>query len=407
MDELEVELTTLVYGGDAMGRLPDGRAVFVPYGLPDERVRVRLVDEKRGHARAELLEVLRPSPERIAPRCAHFGVCGGCHYQHLAYSRQLDYKTTILREQLVRIAGIANPPLREMRPAPAAWNYRNTVQFSLTSGGEIGYQRAGSHEVIAIQECHLPEAPLNQLWPQFAFEPETGIDRVELRLGLDEDILLTLESADPQPPEFTVDLPISAVHLGPAGPMVLAGDDYTVLSVFERPFRVSAGAFFQVNTAQAEAMVTHLLDILPLNSAQFLLDVYCGAGLFSAFLAPRVPHLAGIELSALACRDFIANLDEFEHVDLYEGAAEMVLPALKIKPDIVVVDPPRAGLERSALEALVGMAPATLAYVSCDPATLARDARRLLQSGYRLTQVTPFDLFPQTYAVESISLFEK
>lgn len=390
-----------------MGRLPDGRAVFVPYGLPGEWVRVRLVEEKRGHARAELVSVLRPSPERIEPRCAHFGVCGGCHYQHLPYERQLAAKTAILREQLERIAGIANPPLLAPVPAPAAWYYRNTVQFSLTPQGQVGYQRSGSHDVVAITECHLPEAPLNDLWPQLAFEADTGIQRVELRLGMEDDLLVTLESDDPQPPEFEVDLPVSAVHIGPAGPLVLAGDDYTVIAVHERPFRVSAGAFFQVNTAQAEAMVSHLLAILPLQPGSTLLDVYCGAGLFSAFLAPRVARLVAIELSPAACRDFVANLDEFDNVELYEGAAEVVLPSLKLKADVAIVDPPRSGLDRAALDALIQLAPATLAYVSCDPSTLARDARRLLQAGYRLTQITPFDLFPQTYAVESISFFER
>jgi 23S rRNA (uracil1939-C5)-methyltransferase len=407
MNEIDVELTALVYGGDAMGRLPDGRAVFVPYGLPGELVRVRLVEEKRGHARAELVSVLRPSPERIEPRCAHFGMCGGCHYQHLPYERQLAVKTAILREQLERIAGIANPPLNAPVPAPAPWYYRNTVQFSLTPQGQVGYQRAGSHDVVAITECHLPEAPLNDLWPQLAFEAETGIQRVELRLGMEDDLLVTLESDDPQPPEFEVDLPVSAVHLGPAGPLVLAGDDYTVIAVHDRPFRVSAGAFFQVNTAQAEAMVSHLLAILPLRAGSTLLDIYCGAGLFSAFFAPRVARLVAIELSPAACRDFVANLDEFENVELYEGAAEVILPSLKLKADVAIVDPPRSGLDRAALDALIKLAPATLAYVSCDPSTLARDARRLLQAGYRLTQITPFDLFPQTYAVESISLFEQ
>lgn len=245
MDDIEVELTTLVYGGDALGHLPDGRAVFVPYALPGKRVRVRLTEEKRGHARAELLEVLRPSPQRISPRCVHFGLCGGCHYQHLSYAQQLEYKTAILREQLERIAGIANPPLRAMRPAPSPWNYRNAVQFSLTPAGAGGLStgwfshRDSNSRMPPARRC--PQPALTAL----SFEPETGIERVELRLGLDDDLLLVLESEDPQPPEFEVNLPLSAVHLSEAGPVVLAGDDYTVLEVLGRPFRVSAGAFFR------------------------------------------------------------------------------------------------------------------------------------------------------------------
>jgi 23S rRNA (uracil1939-C5)-methyltransferase len=154
-------------------------------------------------------------------------------------------------------------------------------------------------------------------------------------------------------------------------------------------------------------MVTHLLSRLPLSPAATLLDVYCGVGLFSAFFAPRVGRLIGIESSPPACEDFALNLDEYDNVELYEASAEGVLPSLDIKPDVVIVDPPRAGLDKSALDALVALAPVSLAYVSCDPSTLARDAARLINGGYRLVQVTPFDLFPHTYSIESISIFEK
>ena len=406
MADIEVELTTLVYGGDALGRLPDGRAVFVPYALPGERVRVRLVEEKRGHARAELVEILRASPDRIAPHCVHFAACGGCHYQHLSYEKQLEYKTGILREQLERIAGIS-PEIRPIVPSPQPWHYRNAVQFSLTPEGHLGYQRAGSHSVVPISECHLPENALNELWPQLSFEPDSGIQRVELRSGVDEEVLITLEGDDPQPPPFEVDFPVSVVHIGPAGAMVLAGDDHISMEILGRPFQVTAGAFFQVNSAQAEAMVRHILALIPDAPLHTALDVYCGPGLFSAFLAPKVERLVGIELSPEACADFAVNLDEFDHVELYQGLAEQILPSLKIQAGLVVVDPPRSGLERPALEALIRLAAPLLIYVSCDPATLARDTRRLLEGGYRLQQVTPFDLFPQTYAIESISVFAK
>ena len=230
---------------------------------------------------------------------------------------------------------------------------------------------------------------------------------MELRAGAEEEVLITLEGDDPQPPPFEVDFPVSAVHIGPAGAMVLAGDDHILMEILGRTFHVTAGAFFQVNTAQAEAMVRHLLDLIPDTSPLTALDVYCGAGLFSAFLAPKVARLVGIELSPEACEDFAANLDEFDHVELYQGPAEEVLPALEIEAGLVVVDPPRSGLDRAVLQALVRLAAPLLIYVSCDPATLARDTRRLLEGGYRLQQVTPFDLFPQTYAIESISVFVK
>jgi 23S rRNA (uracil1939-C5)-methyltransferase len=179
------------------------------------------------------------------------------------------------------------------------------------------------------------------------------------------------------------------------------------MEVLGRPFRVSAGSFFQVNTPMAGAMVAHIRENLQLRRDMTVIDVYSGVGLFSAFLAPMVGRLAAVESSPEAGEDFVVNLDEFENVELYEGLAEEVLPRLDLKADLVVVDPPRAGLERAAREAIVAMSPAALVYVSCDPSTLARDGRRLSEAGYRLRQITPFDLFPQTFHIESISFWEK
>jgi 23S rRNA (uracil1939-C5)-methyltransferase len=401
----DVEIFSLVYGGDGLGRLPDGRAVFVPYVLPGEKVRIQLFDEKKSHARARLVEVLSPSPERIAPRCPHFGDCGGCHYQHLPYEKQLLLKRDILIDQLKRLANLTDPPVQPVVPSPQPWNYRNTVQFHLSPSGKIGYLAANSYRVVEISQCHLPEPVLNETWPKLSLEPDPSLDEVELRVGADEEVLLVLEGRDPLPPELEVDLRLSAVYLGPEQPYAMAGDDFVVMQVLERPFKVSAGSFFQVNTSQAEAMVNHLLNSLPLHPQDTLLDLYCGVGLFSAFLAPHVGRCIGVEVSPWACDDFAVNLDEFDNVELYVGTTEEILPALDVSPAVVVLDPPRAGVEKTALQALVTKHPPLIAYVSCDPATLARDARFLIANGYTLEQVTPFDLFPQTSHIESISLF--
>jgi len=156
----------------------------------------------------------------------------------------------------------------------------------------------------------------------------------------------------------------------------------------------------------AGALVEEVLRLLAPGPEDLVLDLYCGVGLFSAFLAKRVREVIGVELSPSACADFAVNLDEFENISLYEGAVEQVLPGLAVLPTLAVVDPPRAGLERAALDALGALRPGRIAYVSCDPATLARDAKRLLETGYALVEVTPFDLFPQTYHIESVSLFQ-
>ena len=407
---IEITLEKMTHGGDAMGRLPDSRAVFVPFVIPGEQVRVRLVEQKKSYARAELVEILQPSPFRIEPRCPHFGECGGCQFQHLSYASQLQFKTDILRDQLNRIGHIPDPPLQPIQPSPQPWNYRNHVQFHLNGEGRLGFLAPGSKRVVPVSECHLPQAALNNLWPQLEFEVDTGVERISLRLGEEDDMLVVLEGSSPETPILELESGISVVHQYEGESLVLAGEDHSFINVHPLPpvenrsFKVSAASFFQVNTSMAAALVDHLLSNLP-EKMDTLLDVYCGVGLFSAFLAPRTTRLIGVEISESACDDFVWNLDEFDHIEIYQAEAENVLPALDIGPDVVLVDPPRAGLQAAALDAILAMHPQTIAYISCDPATLARDASRLVMGGYALQKITPFDLFPQTHHIESVSFF--
>ena len=396
-----VEIERMVFGGDGMARLADGRAVFVPFTLPGEQVRIRLVEEKKKFARAALVEVLRPDPERIKPRCVHFGTCGGCQYQHMTYERQLSTKQAVFTEQIQRIAGLQDPPVRQIHPSPETWNYRNTVHFHLSPAGQPGYHAAGSHDVVEISECHLPMAGIGAIWPQLDFEPGSEIQRVEITEGMDEEILLTLSGSD-EPPEMELDLPISVVQQTVDGDLILAGSGYVLMQVNQTVFSVSAGSFFQVNNGLAAEMVSELLARLDVKGKR-VIDVYCGVGLFSAFLAPLAAEVIGIEQSPSACQDFAVNLDHFDNVSLYEGDAADILPDLQVNADVMVVDPPRSGLDRRVVDAILQQKPAQLAYISCDPPTLARDLKRLLAGGYHLQEIVPFDLFPQTGHVESIS----
>lgn len=409
--EFDVSLDRWAYGGEAMGRLPDGRAVFVPFSIPGEKVRVRLLEEKRGFARAKLVEILEASPDRIEPRCKHYQECGGCHYQHLPYNLQIQAKRAILIDQLTRIgkldSELVETACRQVVRAPEEWSYRNNVQFSLDAQGRLGFQALRSNRLIPIEECHLPNEAIHLVWEQLDLEPIPDLRRVGLRAGMDDEVMLVLESDSDEGVEFELDVPMSAVLLGPNTTHVLSDSSYLIIKVLEEEFRVSAAAFFQVNTLMAEAMVEHILEILPLTYRSVVLDVYCGVGLFSAFIAPKVARLIGVELDPFAVDDFVNNLDAYEHVEVYHAAAEEVLPELDVKPDVMLVDPPRAGLGKEALDAILRLGPKTLVYVSCDPATLGRDAKRLLAGGYRLVQITPFDLFPQTYHIESISLWER
>ena len=404
----QVTMEKLVYGGDCMGHLPDGRAIFVPFVLPGEQVTVEIVEDKKRFAKGRAVGITVASPDRIAPRCIHFEICGGCQYQNVDYTKQLEIKQAILLDQLQRLGGIENPPLQPIIPSPSPWNYRNYVQFHLGQHGELGYVAADGEHLLPISECHLPGEGINALWPQIELGEESGVYRLGVRQDSYDEIMLIMEGEDPKPPEYSEDIAVSAVYAPLDSRLtVLAGEDHLVFKLLDRNFQVSARSFFQVNTPIAEQMIQHLLDQLDFSGSPTAVELYAGAGLFSAFLAPQVGQLIAVESAGSSCHDFAVNLDEFDNVALYEAEAEEALPALEDSVDLLVMDPPRAGLAPAVHDALGKLLPRQIAYISCDPATLARDLKKILAKGYELVSVTPFDQFPQTGHIESISILSK
>jgi 23S rRNA (uracil1939-C5)-methyltransferase len=411
-ESILIQVQGMAHGGDSIARLPDGRTVFTPFVLPDEVVEIQVVEDKGRFARAIPLQIIEASPFRVDPACPHFLECGGCQYQHIDYQKQVEYKGNILVDQLQRLGSFADPPDAGRYPSNQAFNYRNHIQYQLSNGGRPGFVRHNQQGIMEIVECHLPEPVLNDLRDQLDLENLSGIKRLGMRLGMDEDMQIVLEGEDPLPPSTLIeDLPVSLVYRNPYQEIVLAGSDKLWMQVMDKRFVVSAGSFFQVNTSLAESLVTCLLQAIkryaPHEDIRLLIDVYCGGGLFSSFLADRVGRLIGIESSASACSDFEYNLDAYEHVELFEAPAEVVLPNLDEAPDIVLLDPPRAGVDRHALDGLKSLSPGLIVYVSCDPATLARDLKRLSRDGYILQEVSMFDMFPQTSHIESISILTR
>ncbi len=327
--------------------------------------------------------MLEAAAERSIPKCRHYGKCGGCHYQHMAYGDQLSAKSQILRDQLGRIGHIEEANVGATVGSAKAWNYRNQIQFHLTAEGRLGFMRAGrgaNEDILPIQECHLPEENINALWPQLEMDSEAGVERVVARAGSDGEPMLVFRARSPEPPELEVEAAISVVHVYDDNAVVQAGEDHIRLRVLDRDFRVSPTSFFQVNLDVAGKMLEHVLALLP-STIDTMVDAYCGVGLFSAFLAPRCRRLIGIESSAPACEDFVANLDEYENVELYEDVVERVLPALDIRPDVILMDPPRAGLSKTVVSEVVRLAPASIVYVSCDPPTLGEGLRPVREGG--------------------------
>lgn len=405
-ERLTLSLDGLAYGGDAFGRDAAGRMAFVPFALPGERVLVEVVESHARWCRTRLVEVLEPSPDRVTPRCRHFGECGGCHYQHLASAAQPAAKRAIVQAQLERLGGFRQPPVTDTIPSPSAWNARNHMQFSLTADGRIGLQAARSHRVIALEECHLPAQAIADLWPALQLDPMPGLERLALRCSGDETQIVFHATHDPDV-ELELDRRASAVWLSPFGAHVLAGASSLVHDVRGRLFRVHAGSFFQAHPDLTPRLVDQVLAGAQAHAGQTAFDLYAGVGLFSAFLSERGLRLRAVEQAASACEDFAFNLAATDDIELFQAVVEDALAALPAHPDVIVADPPRAGLGRPVVEGLAALGAPRLVYVSCDPSTLARDGRWLTAAGYRLEQVTPIDMFPQTFHIETVSVWTR
>jgi 23S rRNA (uracil1939-C5)-methyltransferase len=407
-EPFELNLTGMAHGGAALGRY-DGRVIFVPYTLPGERVSARITEDKGRFARGEALQVLDASPDRVSPRCPHFGPgrCGGCQWQHVDYPAQLALKQEVMIDQLQRIGKFEQPNVLPTLPSPHPWTYRAHMTFSVTGAGELGFWSTDNSQIIPIDECHILHPTLLDVLYQLDLSAPT-LKRVRLQIGSDPtDVMLVIETSDDLAPELEIDLPVSVnLRLSDNEPVNLIGRTHVVYQVAGRAFRVTAGAFFQANPPVAEMLVQQVMARLALQGSETVLDLYSGVGLFTAFLAERAEAVVSVESYPAAVTDAESNLDEFDNVDILEGNAEDVLPDWPDEPlDAVVVDPPRTGLSVEVIDALGELSPARFVYVSCDPATLARDGARLANKGYRLHDVQPLDMFPQTFHVESVSLF--
>jgi 23S rRNA (uracil1939-C5)-methyltransferase len=413
----QVKFEKMVYGGDCLGRLADGRAVFVPFVLPEEIAEIAITESKERFARGRVVKLLEESPERINPPCPYFSNCGGCSYQHLGYAQQLELKKDLVRDQLQRIGKFTDLPEIPITGSPTAFGYRNQVQFhpiryqNPEASAKLGFKLPSSNEVLPIEKCLLIPEEMNEILNQIELEADSGIARIAIRMDSYGETMLVFEGESDEPPELSIELPVSSTYLSPDGRSLnLGGNDALVYRVLEKEFLVSPESFFQVNLPVAEEMLRHVLALIEGKQNLDILELYSGAGLFTRFLAPHARQLTAIESAASACFDFAGNLDEFENISLYEGAVEMILPEIaeQIKPiDLVVLDPPRAGLNAKARQALIVLEPKEIIYISCDPSTLARDLKHLREADYELQSAHAFDMFPQTAHVETIVLMSR
>jgi 23S rRNA (uracil1939-C5)-methyltransferase len=429
-----ITIESLAYGGDAVGRLDDGRTAFISGGCPGDTCTVEITEERDRYVKGRIVELLDPSPQRVSPPCPYFGACGGCTWQHVSYETQLVAKRRSVVDALTRIGGRpdAEELVRDAVPSEREYGYRNKIELLVDPASirpRLGFHRAGTDELIPIEECLLlpkkvrkaPKA-LSGALRYLAGEKDLGLQRVAIRTGAhtkDIEVALWTSTGPFQRAAaarvLAQALPTSSVvrvlTKGPGkqravtGVEVLGGKGFWRERLSGIQYAISAPSFFQVNTSVAEKLVRIVLDALEPDGSDRVLDLYSGAGTFTLPLAQLAGEVIAVESAGSAVRDLRRNLETNQlWAEVIGGDAAREIGALG-HFDLAMVDPPRSGLAPEVVTALAAVRPRVLAYVSCDPATLARDTKLLESEGMGLISATPIDLFPQSYHIETVAIF--
>ena len=391
----ELELGALGELGDTMAEF-EGNAINVAGGIPGERAVVRIYRYRR--RRKDVVSgivdrVLESSPDRVAPRCGYCGPCSGCQWQHVAYPTQLRLKRETVESHLNEYDALSGVEVSPTLPAPSEFYYRNHARFTVRREGQLGFSNRITRRFVRVEHCMLMDPVINDALTEFQ-DRSAETTNMSLRVGANTGDLLvqpTFQNAD-------IGIPSGQTH-------------YTE-RMMGRNLRVASPSFFQVNTAQAENLVGLAREGLRLKRSDVLVDAYAGVGVFAILLSPYVGRAIAIEESASAVQDGKANAEGLDNVEFVQLKTEdalgnlMEICELAKTPEAVILDPPRTGCHPQAIESLLTLKPDKVAYISCDPPSLARDLDILVNGGYEIRGIQPVDMFPQTYHVESVTTLE-
>ena len=406
----EVIVDGFAHGGEGVGRI-DGKVVLIAGALPGERVRVTVTEDHPRWSRARLVEVLVPSVDRVTPPCPVAEECGGCDLQHVDPAAARALKTRVVREQLARLGGfgeLAHALIEDCRPVGPDLGYRNHVQLHAAPDGRLGFHRAGSHDVVPIARCPVATDDVNAMLERFG--PEAGASELALRaLG---DARTAIVTPGDGPVGLPDDIPTLALRQADGRPVVVRGEGSAAVDIAGVTLFVPTDAFFQVNTSGAEALVALVRESAGDVTHRDVWDLYAGVGLLTLPLATDGAHVLAVEsvMSATMALDRAATEQELDVRVLTERVERVTRRAADgdraiDPPEIVIADPPRAGLGRHVIADLGRIAPSRLILISCDVASFARDARDLAAVGLRLERAVPLDLFPMTHHVEIVATF--
>jgi 23S rRNA (uracil1939-C5)-methyltransferase len=423
----KVRIEKLVYGGDGLAH-QDGATIFVPFLLPGEEAFIAPTEHKKHFIRGRVREITQASPERIVPGCPHFTVCGGCHYQHIPHDVQVKYKSEILRETLRRLAHLDWQGEITAHPSPP-WEYRNRAQWKfhpVAAPGRarlgIGYFRPRSSFLCPIERCPILSPGLSDTFDRLKAATTEGALPASLReieafvddAGAAQLLTVTLlkfpDSPDVLAQQFISLIPSVAsvlLRLDEGEEQYIHGPGHITTRAAGFSYRVSHLSFFQVNRFIIEELVAAVVAAVGPGAGATIFDLYAGAGLFTLPFSQQFERTQAVESSASSSEDLVTNSASHLNIEAHNVPVEKFLASSPAKPDAVFLDPPRAGLAPEACAALASLSPGRIVYLSCDPSTLARDITLLIASGYAVRSIEFFDMFPQSFHIESLVTLEK